>query len=291
MLAVRLNCFLTNHTGASPELIHMYRDFLNLRLHPVMPTRGSIGESDLVVMAHIGLAVQGEGEVFLQGERMSAAEALAKAGLKPVTLGCKDGLAIVNTSALFAGLGSLLAEDVMEFMDMCDLLYALSLEAFGGNTSPLDEACHLARPVRGPMETAARVRRYLEGSFIWQPGVTVTMQDSALLSFRLPRQRRRYATRWTTSSRILPDTSTPATDNPCVVSEQRRILSCSNYDATSLALGFEMLGQALCHVSRNICYQLIKLDTPYFSRLPRFLSPDGTSVMAYTTNQKTYTAP
>ena len=289
MLAVRLNCFLTNHTGASPELIHMYRDFLNLRLHPVMPTRGSIGESDLVVMAHIGLAVQGEGEVFLQGERMSAAEALAKAGLKPVTLGCKDGLAIVNTSALFAGLGSLLAEDVMEFMDMCDLLYALSLEAFGGNTSPLDEACHLARPVRGPMETAARVRRYLEGRFIWQPGVTVTMQDPLCY---------RSACHVNGAVRDALDYVIPhlaghinsSDDNPCVVSEQRRILSCSNYDATSLALGFEMLGQALCHVSRNICYQLIKLDTPYFSRLPRFLSPDGTSVMAYTTNQKTYTA-
>lgn len=79
-------------------------------------------------------------------------------------------------------------------------------------------------------------------------------------------------------------------DNPCVIADERRFAHNSNFEVTSWVLGFEMLGLALSHLARNICYQVIKLDSPGFSRLPRFLSPDGTSVMAYTTNQKTFSA-
>ena len=75
-----------------------------------------------------------------------------------------------------------------------------------------------------------------------------------------------------------------------MLAEEHRIAHNSNFEVTSWALGFEMLGLALSHLARNICYQVVKLDTPSFSRLPRFLSPDGTSVMAYTTNQKTFSA-
>lgn len=289
VLVVRLNCFLSDATGAQPDLVYRYRDFLNHRIHPVLPKRGSIGESDLVVLAHIGLAVIGEGEVIFRGERMPAAKALAKVGLAPLVLGCKASLAIVNASALCGGLGALLLHDVAAFMDAYDLIFALSLEGFGGNTSPLDPAAHRARPVPGPAQTAERVRAHLEGSFLWQPGVTASLQDP--LCYRsgchvngAVRDALGYV--WTHHTLQINCSD----DNPCVLAEERRIISCSNFDPTTLAIGFEMLGLALSHVSKNMCYQLIKLDTAYFSRLPRFLSPDGSTVMAYTTNQKTYTA-
>lgn len=287
-LLVRLNCFLSNATGAQPELIYRYRDFLNLHLYPVLCKRGSIGESDLAILAHVGLTIIGEGEANYQGVRMPAAEALEKAGLKPLRLGCKDGLAIVNSNAVSAGLGALVLQDVRDFLDMLDLVYALSLEGYGGNTSPICPEPYRYRPAAGPSRCAARVRRFLEGSFIWQPGVAVTLQDP--LCFR-------SACHVNGAARDALDFVTPhlvghlnsSDDNPCVLSEERRIVSCSNFDPTTWVLGFEMLGLALSHVSKNMCYQMIKMGTPYFSRLPRFLSPDGTSVMAYTTNQKAYT--
>ena len=288
-LLVRLNMLLSDGTGVQPELVYMYRDMLNKRLHPVLPRRGSIGESDLVVMAHIGQAIIGEGEVDYQGQRMPALEGLAKAGLHPLTLECKGALAIVNSNAQGSSLGALLAQDVTEFMDAAELIYALALEGYGANTSPLDPAAYAMRPVPGPMATAERVRAFLEGSFIWKPGITTTFQDplcyrSGCHALGAVRDSLGYVLP------LLLLQINSSDDNPCVLAEERRIISCSNFDPTSLALGFEMLGLALCQLSKTLCYQLIRLDTPYFSRLNRFLSPDGTSVMAYTTNQKTYTA-
>ncbi len=289
VMLVRLNSFLSDATGVQPDLIYRYRDMLNLRLHPVLPRRGSIGESDLVVMAHIGQAIMGEGLVIYQGKRMPAREALEKAGLKPIVLECKGALAVVNTNALGSGLGALLLQDAADFIDSCELVFALAMEGYGANTSPLDPAAYAARPVPGPTKTAERVRRFLEGSFLWRPGITTTFQDP--LSYRsgchvlgAVRDCLGYA------RQHLQIQINSSDDNPCVIADELRIISCSNFDPTSLALGLEMLGLSLSHVSKNLCYQLIRLDTPYFSRLNRFLSPDGTSVMAYTTNQKTYTS-
>lgn len=288
-LLVRLNCLLADGTGVSYELVERYRDFLNLHLHPVIPGRGSIGEADLVSLAHVGLAVMGEGEATLRGERMSAAEALARTGLSPLALGCKEGLAVVSSNAMAAGTAALLVDDCERLMDAADLVYALALEGYGGNVSPLDPSCFRRRPVPGPMNTAARVRRYLEGSFLWKGGVAATMQDP--LCFRSACHVHgavRDALSYIRPHLLLQVNASD--DNPCVLAEEHRIAHNSNFEVTSWALGFEMLGLALSHLARNICYQVVKLDTPSFSRLPRFLSPDGTSVMAYTTNQKTFSA-
>lgn len=284
----RLNCLLNQRAGVSPQVMAMYENFLNHRIHPVIPSRGSIGESDLVNLAHMGLAFMGEGEVIYQGTRMNAGEALTKAGLEPVRLGCKDGLAIVNAAAFGIGMASLMLEDIRELMDVTDLVYALALEGLGGHTTPLDPAVYVPRPVPGPMRAAARVRAYLAGSFLWDPRQTKSLQDP--LCFRSAchvngavRDALDYVDAFMAIQMNCSD------DNPCLIEEERRIISCSNFDPTSLAIGFEMLGISLAHVSKNICYQLIKLGNAYFTELPRFLSPDGTSVMAFTTNQKSYT--
>ena len=288
-LLVRLNCLLADGTGVSWELVERYRDFLNLHLHPVIPGRGSIGEADLVSLAHVGLAVMGEGDVTLRGERMEARRALSEVGLEPLVLGCKEGLAIVSSNAMSAGLAALVFDECERLMDAADLLYALALEGYGGNVSPLDAACFSRRPVPGPTQTAARVRRYLEDSVLWKGGVAATMQDP--LCFRSACHVHgavRDALSYLRPQLLLQVNSTD--DNPCVLSEEGRFAHNSNFEVTSWVLGFEMLGLALSHLARNICYQVIKLDSPAFSRLPRFLSPDGTSVMAYTTNQKTFSA-
>lgn len=287
-MLVRLNCLLTQRAGVQPEVMYMYEDLLNHNIHPVVPSRGSIGESDLVNLAHIGLAFMGEGEVYYKGTRMSTAEAMGKAGLKPLRLGAKDGLSIVNSSAFGVGEAAMVIEDIRALMDMADLIYALALEGFNGHVTPLDPAVYAPRPVPGPMHAAERVRAYLAGSFLWEPKTGKSLQDP--LCFRCAchvngavRDAMDYVDKFLTIQMNCSD------ENPCLIEEERRIISCSNFDSTSLAIGFEMLGLSLAHVSKNLCYQLIKLGNNYFTDLPRFLSPDGTSVMAFTTNQKTYT--
>ncbi|MFZ5966948.1 MAG: HAL/PAL/TAL family ammonia-lyase [Bacillota bacterium] len=289
ILLARLNTLLVGCTGIQPEIVTMYKDFLNHRIHPVIPERGSIGEADITCLSHIGLAMIGEGEVFYNGERMPAAEALRRAGLKPIVLGPKDGLAIVSSNALAAGEGALLLKDIADLMDIADILYALSLEGFKGNVSPLDEAAYIVRPLPGQAYSAKKVREYLEGSYLWLPGVNDTLQDP--LSFRgscqihgSVRDALEFALKYMDLQLNTSD------DNPCVLVDEKKMFPCSNYEVTTLALGFEILGLALCHLSKNSCYRTIKLSTPKFTGLSRFLTPADGSVIAYGTIQKTFTA-
>ena len=126
-------------------------------------------------------------------------------------------------------------------MDAADLIYALALEGYGGNVSPLDAACYARRPVPGPPQTAARVRRYLEGIFLWKGGVAATMQDP--LCFRSACHVHgavRDAMDYLKPHLLLQINSTD--DNPCVLAEERRFAHNSNFEVTSWVLGFEMPG-------------------------------------------------
>lgn len=288
MLA-RLNTLLVGCTGIQPDGVTMYRDMLNYGIHPVMPERGSVGEGDITCLSHIGLAMIGEGEVHYNGVRMPAAEALEKAGLKPVVLGPKDGLAIVSSNALSAGAGALVLKDTADLIDTADILYGLTLEAFRGNVTPLDEGAYKVRPFPGQAHSADRVRRCLEGSYLWLPGVTESLQDP--LSLRGSCQIHgavRDALEYVKKYLLIQLNSSD--DNPCLIMSENRIISCANYEPIPWVLGFEMLGLALSHLSRNTCYRIIKLGTPKFTGLSRFLTPADGRVLAYATIQKTFTS-
>ena len=103
VMAVRLNTLLCAHTGVDPAVAQRYADFLNAGIHPVMPERGSVGEADITLCSHIGLAMMGEGEVNYKGRRVPAAEALKEEGLQPSVFGPKDAHAIVCSNAFAAG--------------------------------------------------------------------------------------------------------------------------------------------------------------------------------------------
>jgi len=290
VMLARLNGLLLGFTGAQPELAERYAAFLNQHIHPVLPLKGSVGAADIASLSHIGIAFIGEGEVHVDGVRQSAAEALAGAGLQPLRLGPKDGLALVSSNALSAGLGALALYDAFKLLDLADVVFALSLEAIRGQVSPLDEAVHQARPYPGQLQSLAQVRAALEHSGLWEKeqrlGVPDSLQDP--LSFRDAchiHGAARDAGSYARSQLELHLNSSD--DNPCVLTEERRVLSCANYDPIAWTLGFEMLGQALHHVSRSSCYRTIKLGTPAFTGLTRFLTPDEERSIGYSTLQKT----
>ncbi len=288
IMVARLNTLLTGATGIQPEIAVMYLDMLNAGVHPVIPERGSVGEADIACLSHIGLAMLGEGEVYYKGKRISAAEALEKAGLKPVVLGPKDGLAIVSSNALAAGEGALVLKDIKDLLDISDIIYALSLEGLNGNVSPLDMRTHKLRPYPGQAYSAGRITDYLEGSYIWEPDWKKPVQDP--LSFRgsahvhgAVRDSLAYV------EGLLTIQLNSSDDNPCIIMEDEKIISCSNFEVTNWSLGFEMLGMALSQLSKVACHRIIKLGNPAFTKLSRFLSP-ADNVLAFATIQKTFTA-
>ncbi|MDR1574698.1 MAG: aromatic amino acid ammonia-lyase [Treponema sp.] len=287
-MAVRLNCLLRGNTGIQPEIARRYAEFLNLQLHPVVPERGSVGEGDIAILSHIGLAMIGEGDVRYRGERMTSAEAHKRAGLRFVTLGPKDGLAIVSSNAFGMGQGALVLADLAALVDQADLIYAVSLEGLNGNTSPLDPKIHEARRLPGQTASAALVNRCLKGSAVYDPNPDKPVQDPICFrSGAYIHGALRDALAFAESYALIQMNSSD--DNPCLLLDERRIISCSNFECTTISAAFEMLGIVLSHVSRLSCYRMHKLGTPAFTGLPRFLTPEETHVHAFGALQKTYT--
>ncbi|HZC12641.1 MAG TPA: aromatic amino acid lyase, partial [Thermoleophilaceae bacterium] len=153
------------HSGVRVELVELVLALLERDVVPVVPSRGSVGSSgDLVPLAHLALVLIGEGEATLAGERLAGAEALRRAGLEPLVLSAKEGLALINGTHLMAAAGALAVRDAQRLVEAAIVAAALSLEAFKGSTVPFDERLHELRGHPGPVRVAARLRALLAGS-------------------------------------------------------------------------------------------------------------------------------
>ena len=155
IMLVRLNGMCRGGSGVQPAVFDRLLAMLNAGIHPAVPSRGSTGMSDLAPLAHMALPLIGLGEVEYRGQRMPSRDALELAGLGPVELGPKDGLALCSANSASVGHGALVVDRALELLASADLAAALSLEAFQGHTSPLDERTHTVRPYTGELVSAA----------------------------------------------------------------------------------------------------------------------------------------
>jgi histidine ammonia-lyase len=153
------------HSGVRPEVVELLLALLQRGVVPVVPSKGSVGSSgDLAPLAHLALVLIGEGEATVGGERLPGGEALARAGLAPLGLTAKEGLALINGTHLMAAAGGLAVREATRLVEAATVAVALSLEAFKGSTVPFDARLHALRPQAGQVRVAARLRALLEGS-------------------------------------------------------------------------------------------------------------------------------
>lgn len=288
ILLNRLNTFLVGCTGVAVEIVEMYATLINYDIIPVIPLRGSVGEADITNVSHIGLVIIGEGDVYYNGEVRNSGEVFKELGIEKINLGPKDGLAIVSSNALSAGLYSLVLNNIKKLIELSDIVYALSLEGLNGNTSPLDPDLYEVRNFVGQKESLKNVNKLLEGSTIYQYDWKKPVQDP--LSFRGSVQvNGALRDVYNYAKNLLEIQLNSAEDNPCLILEKNKLISCSNYEPISWILGAESLGVALSHVSKNSCFRTIKLANPDFTKLTRFLSPKD-NVLGYCTIQKVFTS-
>ncbi|MFF2483202.1 histidine ammonia-lyase [Paenibacillus sp. NPDC058071] len=289
ILAARLNTLLTGGSGVRPSVVLMYRDLLNAGIHPVIPLRGSVGAGDISVLSHVGLTILGEGEVLYKGARIPAQEAFQDARIEPLTeLGPKGALSIVSSNALSAGTAALVVADTWRLLNAADAVFALSLQALQGCISPLDESLYCARPFEGAAASAANVRGLLKGGALADMDQRDKIQDP--LSFRSAchvHGAARDALAYAEKQLLIQLNSSD--DNPCVLPDERKLVPSSNFDVTAWTVAFEMVAIALSHVSKISCYRSLRLGTPSFTGLGRFLSP-APGTIAFGTMQKTYTS-
>jgi histidine ammonia-lyase len=289
VMLIRLNNVLLGRTGMHPQIVRLFRDFLNRGIHPLLPLRGSVGEGDITNMSLIGLAMIGEWDVMYRGEKMPSAVAMQREGLAPAELGPKDGLSLVSSNALGAGLAALLIDEMDTLLDTADLAYAMTMEGFKGNVSTLDPAPYTERPYAGQRKSMELSRAFLEGSYLWQPNVTGALQDP--LSIRCtPQVHGAVRDSLAYAKGLLEIHLNSSDDNPCILFEENRIVPCGNFEPLNWVLAFEMLGIALSHLSRTAAHRILRLGSPRFTGLSRFLTPADARVHAFGTLQKVFCA-
>jgi histidine ammonia-lyase len=165
MLVIRINTLMRGHSGIRTTTLQALVAMLNAGIVPVVPKLGSVGASgDLAPLSHLAIVLLGGGEAFYQGERVPGGDALRRAGLAPVTLSHKEGLALNNGTAQMLATGVLAIARMEELLDTADLAAAMTLDAFAGRLRAFDEHVHALRPHPGQVAAAANLRRMLAGS-------------------------------------------------------------------------------------------------------------------------------
>ena len=294
-MVTRLNTLLTGGGGVQPEVIDAYVDFLNKGITPVIPSEGSIGEGDITIISHIGLAMIGEGDVYYQGKKVPAKVALERSKTSAVVPYAKDALSILSSNAYSASSGALALNSLAHLLPLNSLIYATSLEALNGNVSPFLENTLALRPYPEVVAMGSHLRTLLAGSSLWEHDDSRPLQDP--LSFRsgvylLAELQRSYQQAW---DQLLVQLNS-SDDNPGVAigvsapsdrpqdrlgyvdqnGVKGAVLPTANFEPLPWVLSFEQLSMALAHSSLANAQQVVKLNNPSFTGLTRFLGTDNT---------------
>jgi histidine ammonia-lyase len=273
-MVVRCNGLCAGGSGATPAIADGLAALLNAGVHPCIPRFGSVGASDLCMLAHVGLTLIGEGEAELDGRPMASAQALSRAGLEPVTLGPKDGLAICSSSAVSAGVAALDLVDALACLQVMQVAAALSMEGFRANLSPLDPRVVAARPAPGQSWAADGLRALLRGGALTQPGAARRLQDPLSLRCVSQIHGSLHVALALLAAAVAPELG-GAADNPLVLIDEEEILSTGNFHVPALALALDATAIALSQVAAASTERQARLKTERLSGLPGSLSPGG----------------
>jgi len=272
IILLRANVLAKGNSGVRPEVIELLCELLNRNVHPIIPERGSVGASgDLAPLAHLALALIGEGEARLGGERLPGAEALRRVGLIPLTLKAKEGLALINGTCGLAGIGTLAACRASRLVTLADLAGAMTLEALRGSQVPFDDRLQAVRPHPGQIASARNLRLLLQDSEVMVSHKDCgKVQDSYTLRC-MPQVHGGVRDAVAFARETLRRELNAATDNPLVFAETGEVLSGGNFHGHPVALALDFLALALaslCGISER---RIERLVNPQLSELPAFL--------------------
>ncbi|MFQ5763165.1 MAG: histidine ammonia-lyase, partial [Candidatus Bathyarchaeia archaeon] len=297
-MLLRANTLARGMSGVRLKTLLTLIDMLNMDVRPLVPRVGALGAgADVISLAHIASAIIGEGQVMYGGILTDGKSAMQKAGIPTVELSFKEGLALMNGPSLAVALAALAVFDATNLMKTADIAAAMSLEARGGITEPLDEKIHTAKPHRGQIATARNIQRLIEGSKL----VTTLADARSKLEATHKPHEMTEATRESDvhiedphAFRCIPqvvgaardalafargvvETEVNSTsDNPLIL-PTGEILPSGNFHAEHVALAMDTLCIALTLVGNMVESRMARLlSSSVFGGLPRFLMEDQT---------------
>jgi histidine ammonia-lyase len=278
LLLLRANALGLGFSGARPAVAQLIMALLANNVIPVIPEKGSVGASgDLAPLAHLALVLIGEGEAFLNGERMSGGEALRRAGLTPLTLEAKEGLAILNGTQAMNAVGGLALWRAFRISHAALIASAMSLEALLGTPVAFDERIHRARPHPWQIKTAEQLRGLLRDSEIRLSHLVGDARVQDAYSLRcIPQVHGAVMAALEHARETFDIESGSATDNPLIFidGDQTEVLSGGNFHGAPLGLAMDYAAIALADLG-SICERRIdRLINPDLNEsLPAFLTP------------------
>jgi histidine ammonia-lyase len=275
-MALRANVLAKGFSGIRLETLDALVTTINRGIHPRVPSRGSVGASgDLAPLAHIALVLIGEGDVWDGRNSRPAIDALREHGLRPLSLGAKEGLALINGTQVSTAVAGLALSGAERLARTADIAAALSIDALQGSMRPFDERIHAARPFPGQAASAANLLRLMQGSAINASHVNCGRVQDAYSMRCTPQVHgaAREALAWI--GRIVATEMNAATDNPMVFADTKDIVSGGNFHGAPVAIAADLLVIALAQLATISERRSERLVNPALSGLPAFLTRHG----------------
>ena len=276
-------------SGVSPDVLDACIAMLNHQVHPLVPRFGSIGVADLPQLSHLALPLFGEGRAEFEGETLSGLQALERAGLAPVKLGMKDGLALISSNAASAARAALVLHDMASALNAWLAAVALGYEGFRANLSPLHQAAVAARPATGQVAVAGQLRQLLNGSALLEPDAARRVQDPVSMRVVAQVHGAAHGMLELACSQVEVELNSAA-DSPLVLTGEGLMLSNGNFHIPALALALDACAIALAQVSSLSVARSQRFMSPALTGLPLQLTRHGPAHSGFATVQKTLTA-
>ncbi|MCA1794205.1 MAG: aromatic amino acid ammonia-lyase [Desulfobacteraceae bacterium] len=293
ILAVRLNTLVKGHSGVRLRLLILMREMINHNIAPYIPESGSVGASgDLVHLAHMSLAIIGKGQVYYKKKLMPAQDALKKAGLSPLTLSYKEGLALMNGTAAMTSIAAFTLFGASKLLNIACVNAAFAVEIFGGIDDAFDPDLHLLKPHPGQVEIAATIKQLYYGTGNITRRKTLHKQIRNQNTTHRPVFETNINVQDVYSIRCTPQILAPVkealdnaiatveieanstNDNPIIIAEKKKIIHGGNFHGQSISFAMDSLCIAmstLCNLSERRINKLV--DKTLNEGLPEHLIP------------------
>jgi histidine ammonia-lyase len=277
MMLLRANVLAKGYSGARLEVLETLLAALNAGVLPVIPSKGSVGASgDLAPLAHLTAVLIGEGEAVYQGRRMPGEQALSEAGIRPVVLQAKEGLALINGTQMMTAVGVLSLLEAENISKAADIAAAQAVEALRGTRTPYLDITHKVRPHPGQAATARNLLRLLEASEIMRSHEGCGKVQDAYSLRCAPQVHGAAKDALAFVRSVLQVEINAATDNPLVFAEDECVISGGNFHGQPVSQALDVLGIAVTQLA-NISERRIEcmMDPSTSDHLPAFLTAQG----------------
>lgn len=281
MMVLRANSLAKGFSGVRADVINLLCEMVSRKVHPVIPSQGSVGASgDLAPLAHLALAMIGEGQVFYEGASMNSAEAMRRAQIKPLVPEAKEAISLINGTQAMLAVGTLALLAAENLAATADVLGAMTLDALRGTDVAFDERIHTARPHDGQIKVAENLRRLIAGSEIRQSHKDCSRVQDAYSLRCIPQVHGAVRDTLNFCRHTFDVEMNSAVDNPLVFVQKGQavgdVISGGNFHGQPLAFALDYLAIALTALAGISERRIERLVNPALNEnLPAFLAPDA----------------